>query len=151
LQYKSKIILDKWTRRERMIYKIDHIGIAVKSIEKALEFYNKNLQIECTKVEYIKGQKSRVAFLPVGNTEIELLESMDSDSTIKKFIDKRGEGIHHIAFKVNSLKDEMERLKSLGLTFISENESYKTEEAKIAFLHPKLTGGVLVELFESEA
>jgi methylmalonyl-CoA/ethylmalonyl-CoA epimerase len=133
-----------------MIHKIDHIGIAVESIEKSLKFYEENLQLKCTNVEYIESQRVMVAFLPLGESEIELLEGTDETSTIKKFIEKRGQGIHHIAFKVDSLEEEITKLKALGLTFINENPSYGAGGAKIAFLHPKSTGGVLVELCERE-
>lgn len=133
-----------------MIHKIDHIGIAVESIEKSLKFYDEKLQLRCTDIEYIDSQKVKVAFLPLGDSEIELLEGTDESSTIKKFIEKRGQGIHHIAFRVDSLEDEIEKLKALGLVFINEDPSYGAGGAKIAFLHPKSTGGVLVELCERE-
>jgi methylmalonyl-CoA epimerase len=133
-----------------MIHKIDHIGIAVESIEKSLKFYDENLQLKCTDIEYIDSQKVRVAFLPLGESEIELLEGTDCNSTIRKFIEKRGQGIHHIAFRIDSLEEEIARLKALGLTFIDENPSHGAGGAKIAFLHPKSTGGVLVELCERE-
>lgn len=133
-----------------MIHKIDHIGIAVESIEKSLKFYDEKLQLRCTDIEYIDNQKVKVAFLPLGDSEIELLEGTDDSSTIKKFIEKRGQGIHHIAFRVDSLEEEIEKLKALGLVFISEDPSYGAGGAKIAFLHPKSTGGVLVELCERE-
>jgi methylmalonyl-CoA epimerase len=131
-----------------MIYKIDHIGVAVKSIEKALDLYNNKLDMKCTGVEYIETQNVKVAFLPLGESEIELLEPAGEESTVQKYIDKRGEGIHHIAFKVDSLQEEITRLKNLGLTFINEKPSYGAGGAKIVFLHPKSTGGVLVELCE---
>ncbi|TDT50311.1 methylmalonyl-CoA epimerase [Fonticella tunisiensis] len=133
-----------------MIHKIDHIGIAAESIEKSLKFYSEQLQIECEDIEYIESQKVKVAFLPLGDSEIELLEGTDDDSVIKNFISKRGQGIHHIAFRVNSLEEEIKRLKELGIVFINENPSYGAGAAKIAFLHPKSTGGVLVELCERE-
>jgi methylmalonyl-CoA epimerase len=131
-----------------MIYKIDHIGVAVKSIEKALDLYNNKLDMKCTGVEYIETQNVKVAFLPLGESEIELLEPAGEESTVQKYIEKRGEGIHHIAFKVDSLQQEITRLKNLGLTFINEKPSYGAGGAKIVFLHPKSTGGVLVELCE---
>lgn len=133
-----------------MINKIDHIGVAVENIEKALEFYSNKLFIDCTNIEYIESQMVRVAFLPLGESEIELLEATDDDSAIKKFINKRGQGIHHIAFRVDSIEKEINKLKNLGIVFINENPSYGAGGAKIAFLHPKSTGGILVELCERE-
>lgn len=130
------------------MYKIDHIGVAVKSIDKALDFYSKNLQIKCENIEHVETQNVKVAFLPLGESEIELLEATGEESSIYKFIEKKGEGIHHIAFSVVSLSDEIARLKNLGLVFINEKPTYGAGGAKIVFLHPKSTGGVLVELCE---
>lgn len=131
-----------------MIYKIDHIGVAVKSIEKALNFYSENFKINCTDIEHVETQNVKAAFLPLGESEIELLEATGEESPVHKFIEKRGEGIHHIAFSVVSITDEIPRLKKLGLVFIDEKPSYGAGGAKIVFLHPKSTGGVLVELCE---
>lgn len=133
-----------------MICKIDHIGIAVKSINKALEFYNKQMGLSCEGTEYIKTQEVRVAFLPIGDSEIELLEPTGEKSAVTRFIEKRGEGIHHIAFRVSNIEEEIERLKSLGIQFIDETPSYGAGGASIAFIHPKSTGGVLVELCERQ-
>lgn len=133
-----------------MICKIDHIGIAVKSIDKALEFYNKQIGLNCEGTEYIKTQEVRVAFLPIGDSEIELLEPTGEKSAVTKFIEKRGEGIHHIAFRVSNIEEEIERLKGLGIQFIDESPSYGAGGASIAFIHPKSTGGVLVELCERQ-
>ncbi len=133
-----------------MICKIDHIGIAVKSIDKALEFYNKQMGLNCEGTEYIKTQEVRVAFLPIGDSEIELLEPTGEKSAVTRFIEKRGEGIHHIAFRVSNVEEEIERLKGLGIQFIDETPSYGAGGASIAFIHPKSTGGVLVELCERQ-
>lgn len=133
-----------------MICKIDHIGIAVKSINKALEFYNKQMGLNCEGTEYIKTQEVRVAFLPIGDSEIELLEPTGEKSAVTRFIEKRGEGIHHIAFRVSNIEEEIERLKGLGIQFIDETPSYGAGGASIAFIHPKSTGGVLVELCERQ-
>lgn len=131
-----------------MIYKIDHIGLAVKSIEKALNFYSEKLEIKCIDIEHVETQNVKAAFLPMGESEIEFLEATGEESPIYKFIEKKGEGIHHIAFSVASLTEEIPRLKNLGLTFISERPSYGAGGAKIVYLHPRSTGGVLVELCE---
>lgn len=131
-----------------MIYKIDHIGVAVKSIDKSLNFYSEKLEIECSAIEHIETDNVKVAFLPLGESEIELLEATGEESPVFKFIEKKGEGIHHIAFRVASIKEEISRLKNLGIVFISEKPSYGAGGAKIVFIHPKSTGGVLVELCE---
>lgn len=131
-----------------MIYKIDHIGVAVKSIEKSLNFYSSSLGISCKDTEYIKNQGVKVAFLPLGESEIELLEAVGDSSPVAKFIDKRGEGIHHVAFRVSSVMEEMEKLKKLGIEFIGSCPSYGAGAAKIVFIHPSATGGVLIELCE---
>lgn len=128
--------------------KIDHIGIAVKSIEDALCFYDKRLNFKCSGTEDIEKQGVRVAFLPLGESEIELLEPINESGAVFRFIEKRGEGIHHIAFRVQSVDEEIKRLKDLGIIFIDENPSYGAGGVKIAFIHPKSTGGVLVELCE---
>lgn len=131
-----------------MGYKIDHIGIAVKSIDKALCFYEKGLNIKCNNTEDIEKQGVRVAFLPIEDSEIELLEPLNESGTVFKFIEKRGEGIHHIAFRVQSIDEEIKRLKDLEIIFIDENPSYGAGGARIVFIHPKSAGGVLVELCE---
>lgn len=131
-----------------MVYKIDHIGIAVKSIDNTLCFYEKGLNIKCSNTEDIEKQGVRVAFLPIGDSKIELLEPQNESGAVFRFIEKRGEGIHHIAFRVQSIDEEIKRLKEIGIIFIDENPSYGAGGVKIAFIHPKSTGGVLVELCE---
>ncbi len=133
-----------------MVNKIDHIGIAVKDIEKAVEFYEQMLGIKCTGREVVEEQKVKVAFLPVGDSEIELLESTDDEGPIAKFIEKKGEGIQHIAFRVNDIEKTLEELKEKGVRLIDEKPRYGAGGAKIAFLHPKSTNGVLIEISERE-
>ncbi|MEJ5301382.1 MAG: methylmalonyl-CoA epimerase [Thermodesulforhabdaceae bacterium] len=128
--------------------KIDHIGIAVKSIEQARKLYEGLLGLKYEGSETVAEQKVTTAFFPIGDTEIELLESTDPDGPIAKFIEKRGEGIQHIAFRVDNIEEALEELKKQGIQLIDEKPRIGAGGAKIAFLHPKATGGVLIELCE---
>ncbi|MCS7233199.1 MAG: methylmalonyl-CoA epimerase [Synergistetes bacterium] len=128
--------------------KVDHIGIAVNSISEALKFYEGVLGIKCEGIEEVSEQKVKTAFLPIGDTEIELLESTSPDGPVAKFIEKRGEGIHHIAFRVKNIEEAINELKEKGFSLIDEKPRRGAGGAKIAFLHPKSTGGVLVEICE---
>lgn len=128
--------------------KIDHIGIAVKNLEETLKFYEEILGLECIGTEIVEEQKVKVAFLPIGDTEIELLESTEEDGPISKFIEKKGEGIQHIAFRVDNIEEAIETMKAKGVVMIDEKPRYGAGGAKIAFCHPKSTKGVLVELSE---
>lgn len=133
-----------------MVKNVDHIGIAVKSIDETLKFYREVLGLEVEGVEVVEEQKVKVAFLPIGDTEIELLESTDPEGPIAKFIEKKGEGIQHIAFRVDNIEEALEQMKEKGIRLIDEKPRYGAGGAKIAFLHPKSTYGVLVELSERE-
>jgi methylmalonyl-CoA/ethylmalonyl-CoA epimerase len=130
--------------------KVDHIGIAVKNLEETLKFYEEVLGMTCSGKEEVAEQKVRVAFLPVGDSEVELLESTDPEGPIAKYIDKKGEGIQHIAFRVDNIEEAIENMKQKGVRMIDETPRYGAGGAKIAFCHPKSTGGVLVELSERE-
>lgn len=132
------------------IGKVDHIGIAVKSIDEALKFYEGVLGIECVSQEVVEEQKVKVAFLPVGDTEVELLESTDEDGPVAKFIERKGEGIQHIAYKVDDIEKAIEELKAKGVRMIDEKPRYGAGGAKIAFLHPKSTFGVLIEICQRD-
>jgi len=131
-----------------MIKKIDHIGIVVKSIEKASELFSNILGLKVGGEELIEEQKVKVAFLPLGDSELELLESTSPDGPIARFIKKKGEGIQHIAFRVDNLEKALEKLKEEGVRLIDEKPRYGAGGAKIAFLHPKSTNGILIELSE---
>ena len=131
-----------------MVEKIDHIGIAVKSIKKASELLSNILGLKVTGEEIVEEQKVKVAFLPLGDSELELLESTSPEGPIARFIEKKGEGIQHIAFKVNNVKEVLEKLKKEGVRLIDEKPRYGAGGAKIAFLHPKGTNGILIELSE---
>ncbi len=128
--------------------KIDHIGIAVKNLEESLVFYRDVLGLDVEGVEEVADQKVKVAFLPIGDTEVELLESTSEDGPIAKFIEKNGEGVQHIAFRVDNIEEAIAYMKEKGLRMIDESPRYGAGGAKIAFVHPKSSNRVLVELSE---
>jgi methylmalonyl-CoA/ethylmalonyl-CoA epimerase len=130
------------------ILKIDHLGVAVKSIDKGKEFWTDILGLAFEGAETVEVQKVTTAFFPVGESEVELLESTAPDGPIARYIEKRGEGIQHIAFRVENIDEALEELKENGIQLIDETPRTGAGGARIAFLHPKSTGGVLVELCE---
>ena len=125
---------------------IDHIGIAVNNIKEALPFWESALGVKCTGTETVEDQKVTTAFLPIKESEIELLEATSPDSPIAKFIEKKGEGIHHLAIRVDDLEKALAELKEKGVKLIDEQPRRGAGGAMIAFLHPKATGGILLEL-----
>ncbi|MBP9627260.1 MAG: methylmalonyl-CoA epimerase [Synergistaceae bacterium] len=125
---------------------VDHIGIAVKSIEESLKFWEGTLGIKCTGVEEVVEQKVKTAFLPLQDTEVELLEGTAPDSPVSKFIEAKGEGIHHLAIRVDDLEAALAELKEKGVRLIDEKPRKGAGGALIAFIHPKATGGILLEL-----
>ena len=127
------------------VLKIDHIGIAVKNLEEGSKLYE-ILGIVSAGTEEVAEQKVRVSFFPVGDSEIELLESTAPDGPIAKYIEKNGEGIQHIALRVENIEEALAELKAKGVRLIDEKPRYGAGGAKIAFIHPKATGGVLLEL-----
>ncbi|MEW5845042.1 MAG: methylmalonyl-CoA epimerase [Bacteroidota bacterium] len=129
---------------------IEHIGIAVKSLEESIQFYEKVLGLKCYNIEEVKDQKVKTAFFMVGQTKIELLESTDPEGPIGKFIEKKGEGIHHIAFAVKGIEEQLKRMEEQGVTLIDKAPRKGAEGLDIAFLHPKSTLGVLTELCEDK-
>lgn len=130
------------------IKKVDHIGIAVKNLDEALKLYEGVLGIKCSDIEVVDEQKVKVAFLPIGDTEIELLESTSEDGPIAKFIEKKGEGIQHIALSVDNIEEAIKEMKEKDIKMIDKNPRYGAGNSKIAFCHPKSTNGVLLELTE---
>lgn len=126
--------------------KIEHIGIAVKNLNSANELFKKLFGKEHYKVEKVESEKVSTSFFQMGETKIELLEATDADSPISKFIEKRGEGIHHLAFAVDDIRKEMQRLKSEGFILLNEEPKAGADNKLVCFLHPKSTGGILVEL-----
>jgi methylmalonyl-CoA/ethylmalonyl-CoA epimerase len=132
------------------VLKVDHIGIAVKSIEATQKLYHDLLGLDHAGSETVAEQKVTTAFFPVGDTEVELLESTSPDGPIAKYLEKRGEGVQHIAFRVANIEEALEELKAKGIQLIDEKPRKGAGGAKIAFLHPKSTYGVLVELCERD-
>ena len=132
-----------------MVVGIDHIGIAVNKLDEAISLYRDFLGLELEGVHVVEEQKVRVAsFSTGGETRIELLEPTESESPVAKFIEKRGEGVHHIALKVRNIKAVLQELKEKGLTLVDEKPRVGVGGAKIAFIHPKSTRSVLIELCE---
>ncbi|MDZ7766448.1 MAG: methylmalonyl-CoA epimerase [Melioribacteraceae bacterium] len=127
---------------------IEHIGIAVKDLDLAITFYENVLGLKCYAIEEVPDQKVKTAFFKVGETKIELLESTDSDGPIGKFIAKKGEGVHHIAFNVPGLEDALQEVDESGVQLIDKQPRKGAEGMNIAFLHPKSTMGVLTEFCE---
>ena len=126
--------------------KVEHIGIAVKNLEQAIPLFEKMLHTQCYKTEIVETEKVNTAFFRQGETKIELLESIDPDGVIARFIEKRGEGMHHIAFAVADIEAEMERLKKEGFLLLNEKPKKGADNKWVCFLHPKTTNGVLIEI-----
>jgi methylmalonyl-CoA/ethylmalonyl-CoA epimerase len=131
-----------------MIRGIDHVGIAVKSINEAKKFWVDTLGLKLSHIEEVPEQKARVAVLKVGETTIELVEPTSADSPIQRFIEKRGEGLHHLTLQTDHLAERLKSLKDANVALIDEKPRLGASGAKIAFLHPKSAHGVLVELCE---
>jgi len=134
-----------------MLKKIEHIGIAVKNLNNSNELFKKLFGKEHYKVEAVASEGVSTSFFMLGETKIELLEATNENSAIAKFIDKKGEGIHHIAYEVDNLDEEMARLKQEGFELINESPKDGADNKRICFLHPKTTNGVLVELCEEKS
>ena len=132
------------------ILKIDHLGIAVKSIDQGKRFWSDVLGLAFEGTETVEEQKVATAFFPVGESEVELLESTAPDGPVARYIEKKGEGIQHIAFRVDDIDQALSELKEKGIQLIDQTPRKGAGGARIAFLHPKSTGGVLVELCERE-
>ena len=132
-----------------MINKINHIGVAVNSIDDAVKLYTDVLGLKVKDIEVLEEQKARTAIIPVGDSEIELIESTDPEGAIAKFIERRGEGLHHLALEVNHIEDALAILVNKGVKLIDEKPRRGVESTRIAFLHPKETK-VLIEIVESK-
>lgn len=133
-----------------MIQKIEHIGIAVKSLDESNALFKKLFGKEHYKIEAVESEGVSTSFFMLGETKIELVAATNETSAISKFIEKKGEGIHHIAYAVDNIESEMERLKSEGFEFINKEPKDGADNKRICFLHPKSTNGVLVELCEEK-
>jgi methylmalonyl-CoA/ethylmalonyl-CoA epimerase len=129
---------------------IDHIGIAVNSIAQAGKFYTEIMGLKIQEVETVSDQKVNIAFVPISDSEVELLESTDPDGPVAKYINSRGEGVQHIAFRVENIAEALEELKAKGVRLIDQKPRNGAGGAKIAFIHPKETNGVLVEICERD-
>lgn len=129
---------------------IEHIGIAVKNLEASIKYYEDVLGLKCYAVEEVKDQKVRTAFFIIGQTKLELLESTEPSGPIGKFIEQKGEGLHHLAFKVNGLETILAEIEAKGIQLIDKKPRKGAENLSIAFLHPKSTNGVLTELCENK-
>jgi len=127
---------------------IEHIGIAVTNLAASVAFYEQVFGLKCYSIEEVADQKVRTAFFRIGQTKIELLESTDPEGPIAKFIEKKGEGIHHIAFAVENIDEHLRHAEKIGVRLIDANPRKGAEGLDIAFLHPRSTGGVLIELCE---
>jgi methylmalonyl-CoA/ethylmalonyl-CoA epimerase len=130
---------------------IEHIGIAVSNLKEAVEYYENVLGLKCYKIEEVADQKVRTAFLKIGGTKIELLESTDPEGPVGKFISKKGEGVHHIAFAVDNIEEHLNSIEAKGIKLIDTVPRRGAEGLSIAFLHPKSTFGVLTELCEEKS
>lgn len=130
--------------------KIEHIGIAVKDINKSDELFRKLFGSPAYKLEEVKSEGVKTSFFKVGPNKIELLQATSPDSPIARFVEKRGEGIHHLAFEVDDIEEELARLKKEGFELINESPKSGADNKLIAFLHPKSTGGVLIELCQEK-
>jgi methylmalonyl-CoA/ethylmalonyl-CoA epimerase len=126
--------------------KVEHIGIAVKDLKASIPLFEKLLKTNCYKTEKVEGEAVNTAFFKQGETKIELLESISTDGVIAKHIEKRGEGLHHIAFEVEDIYAEMERLQNEGFIVLNEKPKEGADNKLICFLHPKSTNGILIEL-----
>ena len=133
-----------------MMNKIEHIGIAVKDIEKSNELFASLFGEKCYKVENVLSEGVKTSFFKIGLNKIELLEATNPNSPIAKFIEKKGEGIHHIAFSVTNIIKEIDRLKKEGFTILNETPKKGADNKLVTFLHPKTTNGVLIELCQDD-
>ena len=126
--------------------KIEHIGIAVKNLNSSIDLYQRLLNTDCYKTELVASENVNTAFLKTGENKVELLAATSLDSPIAKFIEKKGEGIHHIAFLVDDILEEMERLRNEGFTLLNDSPKKGADNKMICFVHPKDANGVLIEL-----
>lgn len=130
------------------VLRLDHVGIAVKNLDETIKFYTDVLGLNLADTEIVEEQKVKVAFLPIGDTEVELLESTSEDGPIAKYIERNGEGVQHLAFQVENIEDAIAEMEEKGMKMIDQMPRYGAGGAKIAFMHPKSSYRVLVELCE---
>jgi methylmalonyl-CoA/ethylmalonyl-CoA epimerase len=149
-EYKPLDINFTLIRKLLTMLKVEHLGIAVKSLSESIPLFEKLLNSPCYKTETVDSERVNTAFFQKRETKIELLESTDESGVIQKFIDKKGEGLHHIAFEVDDIYLEMKRLKSEGFVLLSEEPKNGADNKLVCFLHPKSTNGVLIELCQEK-
>lgn len=147
----TPILIDGVRDRVARITRIDHIGIAVESIGKAIEFFEQALGMRLDHIGSEEGGRTKVAFFPVGSSDVELVQSEDPESGLAKFLAKRGEGVHHICFEVDDIENALGRLKEHGAQLIDETPRVNAQGQRYAFVHPKSAHGVLIELYEKRA
>jgi len=140
---------DNQRKNGAFMEKVEHIGIAVKSLSASVPLFEKLLNTNCYKTEPVESEKVNTAFFQTGETKIELLESTEEDGVISRFIEKKGEGIHHIAFEVNDIHKEMDRLKKEGFALLNDEPKKGADNKLVCFLHPKSTNAVLIEICQS--
>lgn len=145
-EFAKTFTINRW-----VMQKIEHIGIAVRSLTDAVPLFEKLLNTPCYKTESVESEKVNTAFFQTGPNKIELLESSDPDGVIAKYVEKKGEGIHHIAFDVADIEAEMERLKKEGFVLLNEKPKPGADNKLVCFLHPKHTNGVLIELCQEKS
>ena len=133
-----------------MLNKIDHLGIAVKDLQNSIALYTKLLGIPPYKEEIVESEGVKTVFFQIGESKIELLEALHDKSPISNFLAKRGDGLHHIAMKVDDITSEIDRLKAEGFTFLSDEPKQGANNKKTIFMHPKTTGGILIELCQDK-
>ena len=134
-----------------ILKKVDHIGIAVKNLDETIPYYTETLGLKVLKIEEVTSESVRVAFIDAGNVKLELLEPMSEQSAIHSFIEKKGEGIHHIAFGVEGIEERMNELREKGIRILNEQPKIGAGGAQVAFLHPKSSFGVLYELCDKSS
>ncbi len=132
-----------------ILKKVDHIGIAVKNLDESIPYYTETLGLKLLKIEEVISESVRVAFIDAGNVKLELLEPMSEQSAIHSFIEKKGEGIHHIAFGVEGIEQRMNELREKGIRILNEQPKIGAGGAQVAFIHPKSSYGVLYELCDN--
>jgi len=134
-----------------VIKRIDHVAIVVEGLDDALAFWQNALGLEITHIEEVPGQESKIAFLPAGNSEIELVQPTTETSGIARYLNKRGPGIHHLCFEVDDLEATLDRLDAQGIELINREPTVGAGGTRVAFVHPRSANGVLVELYERSA
>jgi methylmalonyl-CoA/ethylmalonyl-CoA epimerase len=144
------VIFSQFVKQAEMDYKVDHIGIAVNSLKTSIPLYERLLNASCYKTELVSTESVDTAFFLQNGAKIELLESSDPNGPIAKYISKKGEGLHHIAFEVPDILAEMERLKKDGFTLLNEAPKMGADNKLVCFVHPKDAGGVLIELCQTK-